>query len=215
MRKVLRESLSLLLAGQISSILREDAPQHQMQLSYEDFSQLQPDVADSSWRGAMLKAKRRRWVMSRQEGEFTRFQLTKYGREQLAADFAAFQRVREYSTTWTLLILQPLEGKRQQYAALKRELDQRGAALVVSSVYAWPSEVYNQDLVRRLEELGFIPCFLPIDPRKSRPTQLEAFWRSGRALQRKIRVLEKTSKDCASLLTKLHADKKIASPAKK
>lgn len=209
MRKVLRESLYLLFAGQMASTIRGETPSTELSLSYEDFQMLRPEIGNSSWRGAMAKAKQRRWVVSRVENGVTRFQLTRYGREQISTDFIALQQVQTSPGNWTLLILQPLEGKRQQYAALKRELEQSGAALIIPSLYAWPREVYSQDLVRRLEGCGFLPCFLLVDPRRSRPTQLESFWRNGPVLQKKIRNATQNSKEMKSLLVNVSQKKQL------
>lgn len=209
MRKVLRESLNILFAGQVKATVLGEVPQIEAFLGYEDFISLRPEVGDSSWRGAMSKAKQRKWVVSRAQEGVTKFQLTRYGREQIATDFKAFQQVQERSGSWTLLILQPIDGKRQQYAGLKRELEQSGSALVIPSVYAWPKEIYSQDLVRRLESLGFLPCFLPIDPRKSRPSQLESFLGTSSLLQKKTRTLEGLSKDVSILLKSLTHKKNI------
>ncbi len=209
MRRVLRESLFLLTAGQIGSLVRGGQPRTQLSLSYEDFQKLQPDMADSSWRGAMSKARQRKWVQSRSFSGLTRFQLTKYGKEHISIDFTAYEQVKHQSSLWTLLILQPQEGAKQQYVALKRLLDEQGAALVVPSVYAWPNDLYSQALTASIEQLGFLPCFIPLDPRRSRPLQLDAFWRNGSVYQNKIRKLEQISKEARALIVKIRSKKEL------
>lgn len=203
----MQESLWLLYAGFVGSYL-SNSPEYAVQLTYDDFAQLQPERAPSSWRGAMQKAISNRWVSKAQRGDQVSFQLTRFGKEHLSQAFRPLTRFQD-AAVWTLLLLQPLEEKRQHYTQIKRLLEDQGAAGVQPSVYVWPFEYYSQEVVQDITAAGFLPCFLPFSPTKSQPVAFTNLVRNRAVTQKKYKEIRSISGRLDELIVLLSAEKKL------
>lgn len=209
MKQVLRESLFLLLGGNIASVLGHNRLSESMTLTYADFVALRPEFARSSWRGAMLKATSRKWVQKNEWGGETAFQLTLLGTEEIRQEIG-FIKPESSSDHWLLALLQPHpERAERQYKAAQRELETRGFANLLPSVYALPKDTFDQGLVEQLRRYGFYVTLVPVQPQKAKPMSLAAFLEESPASRQKARELVSLSKNVTQLLHNLHQRKSI------
>lgn len=207
MKKILRESLQLLFAGQIEATIWGSGGKLDTLLSYDDFSALRPTVGGSSWRGAMAKAVELRYVVKRLKKGKTAFMLTRLGQEYLKRDFSGLQRVGDASI-YSLMLLKPSRGIAPgSYARVHKKIHENRGVGILPSVFLFPTKEVSAVLLQELNQLGFLCCSFPIDSDKTHPALITDWLFSHSSQMQDIRHFQRISSQVTSLIDEIKVKK--------
>ncbi len=204
MRAVMQEFMFLLLAGNIEPVcLQKTGQKIAVSLSYEDFMSLRPQVGESSWRVTASRLQKQRLIAKTWGEGRVKFQLTRLGIETLIREFSLPGKP-DRSDLWMLCILAPQEGQKPQHAAARRILASNEYLNVVPGLYMRPGEGYSGDLARELQLLGFVPCFVPVQPKQAQPASLDSLlYPQSHQATKKNRKIAQFGEDAYGLLIEL------------
>jgi hypothetical protein len=213
MKQVLRESLWLLSGGQYLSLLDEREPISEVSLGYIHFSALRPEISASSWRGAMLKAQERGWVHKRLNSGSSTFQLTKTGREVVAADFSALRQFLGGKRAVSVLAFKAVQKISSAKAGEARSwLEEVGGVSLSPGLWVFPTSTVPDWLLTRLRKTGYLTLPLAaVQGGGGRSLDLSA-WTQGKIINESlqtVRRLEETSRSIGEVLALLESEKKL------
>lgn len=175
MRKLAKEILFFLwLLEDTRVLLGEEAENEAMpwSLGYEEFTELRPEYAASSWRVQLNRLVRDRLILKQTREKRTTFRLTRLGQERVQQLF--FQSLfGESSDILSVILLKPQNGRKTLYSSAHRILQAEGYRRLFTGVYLIPGTVpYTDFLWRSLQKQGFLPLFTQIRAREVRPASI-------------------------------------------
>lgn len=211
----MQEFLFLLLAGDVERVLfGQGEGRASRALGYEDFMALRPQVGESSWRVTASRLQKQRLIAKVWEKGVVRYQLTKLGYETISREFVVPPHDVE-SQSWFLCILAPQETAKPQHAAARRVLMGQGYINLVPGLYIRLWSGYSGDLAKELQSFGFVPCFLPVNPKTAQPASLDALlYEQSQSVAKKNRKITQFSEEVDSLLKELSAKNALHSKDK-
>lgn len=198
MRAVMREALGLLAWGGFSALLQGQETPEAATLSYQDFSWLRPNYAESSWRVILGKLVLQRDVLKTTRDGRVAFQLTRKGWSQIRRSYLLFSG--EEDKEWMMLLLKPLSGQKHTLPEAKRLAVAEGFVFVSSQAAICPKAAYSDYLASNIQKEGYQALFLPIQPGRAMPVSISEFVESSDRLFRLDREREKISKEINILL---------------
>lgn len=212
MRALMRECLGLLAVSGLGELLEGKTPVGSTALTYQEFAQLRPKYAGSSWRVTLGKLVERRLVIKSYQGGGTTFQMAKHGWQEFKALNPVFSA--SSSSEWMLCLYVSQSAKKTTAGQARRLLDKSGYTPIQPGVAIKPNSAYTDYLPQELRQLGYIASFFPFQPGAAQPVPVaELYFNHDRLLQR-TRECEKISKEADYLLMQLQDKKKLKNQTK-